>query len=134
MQQEDRSLELADKTRHIMKNYKEVLSMKDKIKKGIRTALYYLNLPFMLIRALMVLPIIGIFHLACKHCNLVVTSEQETAILDCITTNMTRYFGILGGLLYAMDRYWFGKKDPLQPRTATQRYLDFGKKNRELEE
>ena len=117
-----------------MKNYKEVLSMKDKIKKGIRTALYYLNLPFMLIRALMVLPIIGILHLACKHCNLVVTSEQETAILDCITTNMTRYFGILGGLLYAMDRYWFGKKDPLQPRTATQRYLDFGKKNIELEE
>ena len=83
-------------TRLIMKNYKEVLSMKDKIKKGIRTALYYLNLPFMLIRALMMLPIIGILHLACKHCNLVVTSEQETAILDCIITNMTRYFGILG--------------------------------------
>ena len=108
--------------------------MKDKIKKGIRTALYYLNLPFMLIRTLMMLHIIGILHLACKHCNLVITSEQETAIIDCIITNMTRYFGILGGLLYVMDRYWFDKKDPLQPRTATQRYLDFGKKNRELEE
>ena len=116
-----------------MKNYKEVLSMKDKIKKGIGTALYYLNLPFVLIRTLIMLPIVVLLHLACKHCNLVVTSEQETAILDCMITNMTRYFGILGGLLYVMDRYWFGKKDPLQPRTATQWYLDFGKKNRELE-
>ena len=108
--------------------------MKDKIKKAVRHAVYYLNLPFMLIRVVMMLPIIGLLHLACKHCNLVVSSEQETAICDCIITNMTRYFGILGGLLYVMDRYWFDKKDPLQPRTATQKYLDFGKLNRELEE
>lgn len=108
--------------------------MKNKIKKGIRYVLHYLNLPFVLIRALMMLPIIGLLHLACKHCNLVVSSEQETAIRDCIIINMTRYFGILGGLLYAIDRYWFDEKDPLQPFTATQRYLDFEKKNRELEE
>ena len=108
--------------------------MKNKIKKGVRYAVYYLNLPFMLIRVVMMLPIIGLLHLACKHCNLVVSSEQETAIGDCLITNMPRYFGILGGLLYAIDRYWFDEKDPLRPYTATQKYLDFGKRNRELEE
>lgn len=108
--------------------------MKDKIKKGVRYALYYLNLPFMLIRVVMMLPIIGLFRLACKHCDLVVTLEQKTAISDCLIINMPRYFGILGGLLYAIDRYWFDEKDPLRPYTATQKYLDFGKLNRELEE
>lgn len=108
--------------------------MKDKIKKGVRYALHYLNLPFMLIRVVMMLPIFGLFRLACKHCDLVVTWEQKTAIGDCLIINMPRYFGIIGGLLYVMDRYWFDEKDPLQPYTATQKYLDFGKLNRELEE
>ena len=55
MQQEDRSLELADRTRLIMKNYKEVLSMKDKIKNALVKVLWAMNIPFFLVRLLMAL-------------------------------------------------------------------------------
>ena len=107
--------------------------MKDKIKKALRSVVWYLNIPFSTIRLIMVLPAYGLVHLASKHCRPVVSEMQEDAIVFCFA-NMARYFGLLGVLLYVMDRYWFDTEDPLKPYQASQKYLEFEKRNRELEE
>ena len=42
----------AIETRLIMKNYKEVLSMKDKIKNALAKVLWAMNIPFYLVRSI----------------------------------------------------------------------------------
>ena len=104
MRQEDRSLELADKTRLIMKNYKEVLSMKDKIKKALVTILLVINTPFFLVRTLMaVIPMIIGFCIAVDD-----TGIDAPLHIWCCMVEALWLSGPIG-LLHEYCRHtWFG--------------------------
>ena len=104
MRQEDRSLELADKTHLIMKNYKEVLSMKDKIKNALAKVLWAMNIPFFLVRLLMaVIPIFIGFCIAFDDTD----KDAFIHLLCCILEAMWISGPI--GFLHDYCRYkWFG--------------------------
>ena len=104
MRQEDRSLELADRTHLIMKNYKEVLSMKDKIKNALVKVLWAINLPFYLVRILMaIIPMIIGFCIAVDD-----TGMDASLHVWCCMVEALWLSGPIG-LLHDYCRYtWFG--------------------------
>lgn len=104
MQQEDRSLELADRTRLIMKNYKEVLSMKDKIKNALVKVLWAINLPFFLVRLLLAgIPISVGLCIAFDY-----TEKDAFIHLSCCMLEAVWISGPIALLLDYCRYKWFG--------------------------
>ena len=104
MRQEGRSLELADRTRLIMKNYKEVLSMKDKIKNALVKVLWAMNIPFFLVRLLMA--VIPLFIGLCMAYD--DTCEDAVTHIWCCILEALWISGPIA-LLHDYCRYkWFG--------------------------
>ena len=104
MQQEDRSLELADRTRLIMKNYKEVLSMKDEIKNALVKVLWAMNIPFFLVRLLMA--VIPLFIGLCMACD--DTREDAVTHIWCCILEAMWISGPIGFLHYYCRYTWWG--------------------------
>ena len=104
MRQEDRSLELADRTRLIMKNYKEVLSMKDKIKNALVKVLWAINLPFFLVRLLLAgIPISVGLCIAFDY-----TEKDAFIHLSCCMLEAVWISGPIALLLDYCRYKWFG--------------------------
>ena len=104
MQQEDRSLELADRTHLIMKNYKEVLSMKDKIKNALVKVLWAINLPFFLVRLLLAgIPISVGLCIAFDY-----TEKDAFIHLSCCMLEAVWISGPIALLLDYCRYKWFG--------------------------
>ena len=104
MRQEDRSLELADKTCLIMKNYKEVLSMKDKIKNALVKVLWAINLPFFLVRLLLAgIPISVGLCIAFDY-----TEKDAFIHLSCCMLEAVWISGPIALLLDYCRYKWFG--------------------------
>ena len=104
MRQEDRSLELADKTHLIMKNYKEVLSMKDKIKNALVKVLWAINLPFFLVRLLLAgIPISVGLCIAFDY-----TEKDAFIHLSCCMLEAVWISGPIALLLDYCRYKWFG--------------------------
>ena len=104
MRQEDRSLELADKTHLIMKNYKEVLSMKDKIKNALEKVLRVMNIPFFLARLL--IAVIPIFIGLCMAYD--DTDEDAVTHIWCCILESVWISGPIGFLHYYCRYKWRG--------------------------